>query len=161
MGKETKENMNSTVIGSIFEISLRILLILNEVHSLSLDEQQIGAIDFISVYAADFNLLDENLHGYGNYRFSEYPARKHLISSAIKSLVLDGYVLLQPAITGYRYSITKVGENVCKELTSNYAREYIIAVQSVINKFDNANAELMLKEISKLTVQSLMEVGHE
>ena len=67
--------MNTSALGSTFEISLRILLLLNEVHGTSLDEQQIGAVDFISVYAADFDLLDENLHGYSNYRFSEYPAR--------------------------------------------------------------------------------------
>lgn len=62
--------MNTSALGSTFEISLRILLLLNEVHGTSLDEQQIGAVDFISVYAADFDLLDENLHGYSNYRFT-------------------------------------------------------------------------------------------
>lgn len=94
--------MNTPALGSTFEISLRILLLLNEAHGATLDEQQIGAVDFISVYAADFGLLDENLHGY-----------------------------------------------------SNYANEYRIAVQTVIKSFDNANTELMLREISRLTIQSL------
>lgn len=44
--------MKTSALGSTFEISLRILLLLDEVHNASLDEQQIGAIDFISVYAA-------------------------------------------------------------------------------------------------------------
>lgn len=56
--------MNISTLGSTFEISLRILLMLNELQGSSFDEQQIGAVDFISVYAADFGLLDENLHGY-------------------------------------------------------------------------------------------------
>ena len=55
--------MNRLVLGTTFEISLRILLMLNELSGWSLDEQQIEAIDFISVYAADFGVLDENLHG--------------------------------------------------------------------------------------------------
>ena len=161
MGKEKEEAMNGSAIGSTFEISLRILLMLNELPNSTLDEQQIGAIDFISVYAADFGLLDENLHGYSNYRFSEYPARKRMVASALKDLVLDGYVRLLPASTGYRYSIAEAGKTICGKLTSNYAEEYIIAVQTVINRFDNANAEAMLREINSVTIQSLKEVGHE
>ena len=72
--------MNESAIGSTFEISLRILLMLNELSPTKLDEQQIEAIDFIAVYAADFGLLDENLHGYSNYRYSEFPARKQMVS---------------------------------------------------------------------------------
>lgn len=153
--------MNGSALGSTFEISLRILLMLNELPNSILDEQQIGAIDFISVYAADFGLLDENLHGYSNYRFSEYPARKRMVASALKELVLDGYVHLHPTSTGYRYSITEAGKSVCGNLMSNYAEEYIIAVQAVIDRFDNANAEAMLREINSVTIQSLKEVGHE
>ena len=147
--------MNTTVLGSTFEISLRILLLLNEAHGAALDEQQIGAIDFISVYAADFGLLDENLHGYSNYRFSEYPARKHLVSSALKKLLLDGNIRFQATPTGYKYFITDAGKSICKKLTSNYANEYRISVQTVINSFDNANTRLMLREINRLTIQSL------
>ena len=147
--------MNTSALGSTFEISLRILLLLNEAHGAALDEQQIGAVHFISVYAADFGLLDENLHGYSNYRFSEYPARKHLVSSALKGLLLDGNIRFQPVQTGYKYFITDDGKSICKKLTSNYANEYRIAVQTVIKSFDNANTELMLRKISRLTIQSL------
>lgn len=153
--------MNESALGSTFEISLRILLMLNELPNSTLDERQIGAIDFISVYAADFSLLDENLHGYSNYRFSEYPARKHMVASALKDLVLDGCAHLHPTSTGYRYSITEAGKTVCGKLTSNYAKEYTIAVQAVIDRFDSANAEAMLREINSVTIQSLKEVGHE
>ena len=153
--------MNESAIGSTFEISLRILLMLNELPTSTLDERQIGTIDFISVYAADFDLLDENLHGYSHYRYSEYPSRKHMVASALRNLVLDGYVYLHLTSTGYKYSITKVGKTICSKLTSTYAEEYIIAVQSVINGFDNADAESMLRAIKSITIQSLKEVGHE
>lgn len=153
--------MNRSVLGSTFEISLRILLMLNELSGWSLDEQQIEAIDFISVYAADFGLLDENLHGYSDYRFSEYLARKRTVTSALKNLVLDEYVRLRPTSTGYRYSIMDAGKNVCRKLTSNYAEEYIIAVQAVVRRFDTVNAESMLREIKSLTIRSLKEIEHE
>ena len=153
--------MNESAIGSTFEISLRILLMLNELFPMKLDEQQIGAIDFISVYAADFGLLDENLHGYGSYRYSEFPARKQMVASALKNLILDGYARLHPTSTGYRYSILETGKTVCDKLTSSYAKEYILAIQSVVSRFDKVNAASMLKEINRLTIQSLQEVGHE
>lgn len=147
--------MNASALGSTFEISLRILLLLNEVQGIALDEQQIAAVDFISVYAADFGLLDENLHGYSNYRFSEYPARKVPVSSALKELLLDGNIQFQTDSTGYKYFITEAGKNICKELTSNYADEYRIAVQVVIKNFDNLDFERMLREINQITIQSL------
>lgn len=153
--------MNESAIGSTFEISLRILLMLNELSPVKLDEQQIGTVDFIAVYAADFGLLDENLHGYGNYRYGEFPARKQLIATALKNLVLDGYVRLYPTASGYKYSLLETGKKICARLTSSYANEYIIAVQAVVDRFDNANAVAMLKEINRLTIQSLQEVGHE
>lgn len=153
--------MSESALGSVFEISLRILLMLRELFPSKLDEQQVSALDFISVYASDFGLLDENLHGYGDYRFSEYPARKHMVDSALKNLVLDGYVRLSPTPTGYRYAITELGMAVCKQLDNDYTEEYIIATHTVLSKFNRANAEAMLKEINKLTVQSLKEVGHE
>ena len=95
----------SSGIGSVFELSLRILLLLNEVNE-KLEEEQIGAIDFAAVYAADFGILDENLHGYGNYRYGEYLAKKPAISSALRNLVLNGYVLLYSGNSGYRYSVS-------------------------------------------------------
>ena len=63
---------NIRAISSAFEMALRILLLLSEVKNRSLTITQICEIDFISVYAADFGLLDENLHGHGTYRFSEF-----------------------------------------------------------------------------------------
>ena len=135
--------MNESVLGSTFEVSLRILLMLNELSASALDEQQIGAIDFISVYAADFGLLDE------------------MVASALKDLVLYGYAHLYPTSTGYRYSITETGKTICRKLTNSYAEEYIIAIQSVINRFDNVDAEAMLQAINRVTIQSLKEVGHE
>ena len=161
MDKEKKEAMNKSAIGSTFEISLRILLMLNELSPAKLDEQQIGAVDFMAVYAADFGLLDENLHGYNNYRYSEFPARRHIVSSALKNLILNGYVRLYPTSSGYSYSISEAGKTVCTKLTSGYAKEYILAVQAVVDRFYNIDVVTLLKEINRLTIQSLQEVGHE
>ena len=153
--------MNESTIGSTFEISLRILLMLDCLSPIHLDEQQIGMIDFIAVYAADFGLLDENLHGYSNHRFSEFPARKQTIQAALRNLILDGYVHLTSTSNGYEYSITAAGKKVCKQLHSSYSEEYCLAVKTVVSTFNPADTTAMLNAINSLTVKSLKEVTHE
>ena len=153
--------MNASTIGSTFEISLRILLMLNCLSPLQLDEQQIGMIDFIAVYAADFGLLDENLHGYSNYRFSEFPARKQPIQVALRDLILDEYVYLTSTSKGYEYAITAAGKNVCNQLHSSYSEEYCLEVKTTVSAFNHADTTAMLNAINNLTVKSLKEVTHE
>lgn len=146
-----------TLLGSPFEMSLRILLMLDEITDAELDEQQICSIDFIAVYAADFGLLDENLHGYGSYRFGEYPARKRLVSAALKDLVLNGNVVFSPSRKGFIYRISDTGRKVSRAFTSSYACEYRIAVHAVACSYDIANDISMLKDINRHTLSSLQE----
>ena len=53
MGEE-KEMKESTLLGSEFESSLRVLLLLDELEHKSLDEIQNACIHFIAIYGADF-----------------------------------------------------------------------------------------------------------
>lgn len=152
---------NKNVLGSVFEVSLRILLMLNEIKNIELDELRIGTIDFIAIYAADFGLLDENLHGDGNYRFSEYPARKELVSSAIKELALNNDILFSPSKQGFLYKVSPSGQAICNKLTSIYADEYRIAVQAVIQHYDISTSKYMLEDINHHIIQSLKENTNE
>ena len=152
---------DKNLLGSSFEISLRILLMLNELLDFALDDQQISAIDFIAVYAADFNILDENLHGYGSYRFSEYPSRIQKVSVALKRLVLDGDILFAPNKRGYAYKISSSGRTKTKALSGTYSEEYKIAVRAVTSNYDIFNEGTMLKAINQHTLRSLQEVINE
>ena len=118
-------------------------------------------IDFIAVYAADFGLLDENLHGYSNYRFSEFPARKQPIQVALRDMILDEYVHLTSNSKGYEYAITAAGKNVCNQLHNSYSEEYCLAVKTTVSAFNHADTTAMLNAINNLTVKSLKEVTHE
>lgn len=158
---EKEEMSDTSVLGSPFEMSLRSLLMLDELIDIELDEQRICAIDFIAVYAADFNLLDENLHGYGNYRYSEYPARKNLAREALKLLVLDGTVSFFPNLNGFTYRISESGHEVCKGLIDSYAEEYRIAVRTVSMNYDISNSKALLNDINHYTIRSLQEVYDE
>jgi len=152
---------NTNVLGSPFEMSLRILLMLNELNGKELDIQRMSAIDFIAVYAADFNLLDENLHGYGNYRYSEYPARKDLVSAALKLLVLNGTVSFGANQNGYMYKITESGKHLCLDLSDSYSEEYRIAIRAVFKNYDLKSDASMLKDINHHTLHYLQEDKHE
>lgn len=147
-------------IGSVFELSLRILLLLNEV-SERLDEEQIGAIDYAAVYAADFGILDENLHGYGNYRYGEYLARKPVVSTALRSLVLNGHVLLHSGNSGFSYSVSDEGKQKCAYLKDEYADEYILAVNAVLQEYDVSNLQVLIARINEQIEQFVGENGHE
>jgi hypothetical protein len=147
--------MNESMLGSEFEMSLRILLMMNSLSDIWLDDVQIASIDFIAVYSADFCLLDENLHGYGNYRFGEYAARKELVSSALRELVLGRYISLNAAPDGYRFSITPKGKDVCQKLTSSYADEYMIAIKAVSKRFDINDSSAMIRAINANAEKSL------
>ncbi len=65
---------------------------LDELRDMSLDESQIACIDFIAIYGADFMILDENLHGNGLFRFSEFSAKSKLVTLSLKKLVLNGFI---------------------------------------------------------------------
>lgn len=54
--------------------------------------ERIAAYDFIAVYAQDFGFKGELLNGENGFVFSELTARRGIMKSAVKDLVLDGLV---------------------------------------------------------------------
>lgn len=145
---------NTKTVSSTFEMALRILLLLSKVKSHMLSIMQICEIDFIAVYAADFDLLDENLHGYGEYRFSEFAARKSIVSDAVKRLVIKRCLNFKLSQKGYLFQISTEGFRLINEVNDTYAEEYGLAVETVINAYKLDESQ-MLKEIHQRTIQSL------
>lgn len=123
-----------SVLGTVFETSLRILLLLAENPNDVMSEDRIWMLDYMALYSNDFGLSDRNLHGYGAYRAGEYPAKRALAQEAIKSLVLDRYVAVLPTEDGFKYSITVDGKQVCSQFTSDYSEDYIGAIKRVLKK---------------------------
>ena len=152
--------MSVNALASSFELSLRILLMLDILDDRAVDEEQIAAIDFIAVYAADFGILNENLHGYGTYRFSEYPARRKTVSEALKGLVLDGYVELRPNTDGYDFAITDNGRSLCARFSNGYASEYRIAIVAVTRAIDISDTRKMTETINAHALSSLKGDRH-
>lgn len=154
-----EKEMNE-LLGSTFETSLRISLLLNEFRDTPLDEQQICCIDFIAIYGADFGLLDENLHGNGLFRLSEFSAKSKLVSLALKKLVLNSSISFISNHSGYLYLIANAGKETVKKIHNSYVKEYQIAIREVYAKFPSLDVSHMQKQIYKMTINSL-EVHNE
>ena len=147
---------NQNPIGSTFEMALRLLLLTDECHHFPLKLEQLCCIDFIAVYAADFGLFDENLHGYGIFRFSEFPARKKLVDKASKWLTLIKFLNFNQDKSGYTYTIATAGKKFASHLKSPYAEEYRLAVQTVIKNY-NFSESAMTTAIHQRSIASLQE----
>jgi len=149
-----EKEMNE-LLGSIYETSLRISLLLNEFKDIPLDEKQICCMDFIAIYSSDFGLLDQNLHGNGLFRFSEFSAKSNLVSLALKKLVLNSSVNFISNSSGYLYLISNEGEYTVKKIQNSYVNEYRIALRAVLAKFPSLDVSIMQKQIYKMTINSL------
>ncbi len=147
--------IKNELLGTTFESSLRILILLDEIGEYMLDEYQISCIDFIAIYGADFGLLDNNLHGNGLFRYSEFSAKSKLVSLALKQLVLNKAVKFTPQNSGYIYSISSLGEKIVHNINDNYSKQYRISVKEVLNKFSSLNVSEMQSKIYNITLTSL------
>lgn len=145
----------SNIFNSPFEVSLRILLILNECEGLSLTADKITAADFISVYGASFGISDTNLHGNNIFKFSEFATKRFLIKQAIKILIIQGHIVVEFNKNGFTYTITNTGINYCNSLESDYANIFReIVHKSRVYILENSETDL-LDMIHKYSISSI------
>ena len=140
------------VFDSIFENSLRILLLLNEFET----EQNIDTIyvtDFISLYSNDFGISQKNLNGDNNYKFSEFASKRQLIQETLKYLVFKELVWVINDDLGIKYKINVEGKTYCETLNSDYANEYRINANKAINYLNSKSLRAVIKEINSMSLK--------
>lgn len=147
------------VLGTTFETSLRVLLLLFAASGNEMSEERICALDYISVYAGDYGFSSSNLHGYGSYRFSEYPQRRELIRESIKQLVLDRMIV--PIITekGFTYRVTDEGRSFSRKLSTDYAEDYLESASKVLRMTKGMTDTQLLKLINSNSSVGAEEVN--
>lgn len=144
----------SDIFNSSFEVSLRMLIILNTVQSrLSID--RITALDFIAIYGKDFGVSEYNLHGDNDYRFGEYASKREIVSQAIKELVLRGYIMPHCNKNGFNYSISKNGTMFCKSLNDKYAEDFTDIVKKANLQFLEYSDRKLTRCINKYAITML------
>lgn len=98
--------MKNKLFNSIFEMELRIILLLSESKNITYTIDKVVALDFIICYAEDFDLPYVNLHGENRFRYAEISNRRLLVHKAVKELVTRGLVVVDQC---YRFYISSKG----------------------------------------------------
>ena len=148
------------VFDSIFENSLRILLLLNEFET----EQNIDTIyvtDFISLYGNDFGISQKNLNGDNNYKFSEFASKRQLIQETLKYLVFKELVLVVSDDLGIKYKINEESKTYCETLDSDYANEYRINASKAIGYLNSKSLRAVIKEINSMSLKRDLTVWRD
>lgn len=146
----------SLLLGSVFEASLRVLLLLDQLNGKELDEEQITYIDFLAINSRDFALLDKNLNGDGPLRLAEFSAKKNLIASAIKDLVVSRLINFNTGSDGFIYSINSVGRSKVRSFTSDYSKNYRASIISLIESNPNLDSDKLRAEVYKAPLEKIL-----
>jgi len=147
--------MNNTVFNTIFEISMRLLLVLSISENKRFTLDKLATADFISNYSKEFGLSNSNLHGDNEFSFSEFSTRRALAQDAIKQLVLENMIKVSYSKDGFQYSISERGQALSGSLTSDYAIEYRLQAQKAIVYMDSKNEKELLNLISRKASKSI------
>ena len=145
--------MNS-IFNSPFELSLRILILMKTRNS-RVTVEWLSCLDFVTTYGKDFGISEFNLHGDNEYRFSEYEAKREIIGAAIKELVLRGYLTPHCNKSGFNYSITPAGIQLCETLNDEYAETYEKIAKIAINHFANYTDRKLMNCINEKAILAL------
>jgi len=146
--------MMNKLFNSLFEMQLRILLLLSQdgISAMSLD--RIVAIDFITIYGAEFRLAGFNLNGDSLYKFSEIASRRAAIQEAIKKSVVDGFVKVE-VHNGFQYKISEVGKQYADSLESKYAIDYRTSTTGTFRFSRGKSDQELMKIIQNHSIENV------
>ncbi len=130
--------MNSMLYNSNFEIQSRVLMIASSVHGMTLSEEQIIALDFLTIYAHEFFLECVNLHGENGFMYSEFSARKQLFDLAIRELVKKGFLSVVVK-HGFLFRISTTGNDVISRMECQYSKAYCNQLEIVLDSYLNCS----------------------
>ena len=152
-----KKRVARKPFNTVFEASLRVMLILDAFFDRALSVDMIAYIDFICTYGQIFGLADKNLHGDNTFTFCEFTNRREIVTKAIKSLVLDGKCVVTNEKNGFCYGLSDNGKTAVIKFNSEYATEYRMLSKAAKNYIGNQSEQGMLTLISEQAKNLLQE----
>lgn len=147
--------MITNIFNSPFEVSLRVLLLLESLKGSSYSSDILAAIDFMVVYGQDFGVSNVNLHGDNLFKYSEFATRRELTNEATKHLVRKGLISINSTKDGFTYIISTVGIQYCTSLKSDYANAYRKIALKLKEKIEGMSEQQILSLINKHSIYSL------
>jgi hypothetical protein len=128
--------MNERIFNTSFEVSMRILILLDVFRS-GLDEEKILYFDFFTIYEKNYGFGNENINGDSKFMINELTAQRSLINESIKNLVLSNLVKVINTKSGFIYKIHDLGINLSNEMSTDYAIRYKKTARNVMNFAQN------------------------
>ena len=144
----------SKVFNSSFEISLRILLLLDSAGT-SRSLTDIVLTDFIATYGREFGISDHNLNGNNLLMYSELASRREIIQLALKELVLTACVFPVQTEAGFLFKITELGQKSIRSMFGMYATEYRSALSAAFRLTERCSTSEVEKMIYDQSLASL------
>ena len=124
----------SSLYNTPTDTAMRLLLILREKGE-SLSQGHLLAIDFVATFGLTFGIAGTNLHGNSYLNLAEFPARKNLVSNAIRYLVTNALIDINETSSGFLFSLNKTGEEIICRISGNYMEEYRSVACSAIRLY--------------------------
>jgi len=147
------------VFNTLFEVSLRSLLVLETSRNRNITSDMIAAIDFITVYGKDFGIGDDNLHGDNSFKFSEFAVRRDNVNKAVRQLALDGFVTVTVKQNGFAYSINDVGIKYCTKFENEYAESFRTLARKTWEIVSLKSEREVIELINRRSVSSVKRSG--
>lgn len=110
---------NPDVFNTTLEAGLRTVILLNENYPLSIDFEEIVKLDYILVYAEDFD-GPESLHPSVPNKKGELAVRRGLVREGLGLMKRFGLINILCEKKGIYYSVTEDAEPFIKLLKSDY-----------------------------------------
>ena len=131
------------------------MLVLYSANAQGMTIDRIVAYDFMTIYAGDLGVADNNLHGINHFSFSELSSKRAICSEGVKMFVLEGLISVNKNRKGFIYSLTSTGKQYIRELESNYKTQYLDILRNVQNKYEKLSDAELIKEINNTAVKTL------
>ena len=121
--------MISSVFNSIYETSMRLVLLLNT-FDCPLSSEELFVFDFVATYGKEFNLTDVSLNGDSEFTLSKATLRRKRVMEAISYLVRNGYVTPVIAKSETKFELTDKGNEFYKKISQlGYSEKYILTAE--------------------------------
>lgn len=131
-----------------FEVSMRLLILIDSISSLNEDE--LAYLDFFSIYSKTFNFTNENLNGDCSFPINEITLQRKLIRNALKELVLKSLVKVNfDGEKGYIYSATNEGMTYVSRANDSYSLQY----QSTVRIIQQSIYPIKISKLKEIAAQ--------
>lgn len=121
--------MSSCVFNSIYETSMRLILLLFAFGA-PLSSEELFVFDFVATYGKEFDLTDVSLNGDSEFTLSKASLRRKRVVESISYLVRNGYITPTATETDTKYELAERGSEFYKKISqSGYSEKYILTVE--------------------------------